>query len=52
MTKTQRISALILAAYRANGGDIEAATDAVCGKGTYRKLAHDVWTAARAKAGL
>jgi len=31
-----------------SGASIDKAIDAVCGAGTYDKLAHDVWTAARA----
>ena len=49
MTKTQQISAMILAEMAANGGDIKAALDKICGAGTYMKLASDVWHAARAK---
>lgn len=49
MTKHQQINALVAAEYFANGGDIKAAVDKVCGAGTYTKLAHAVWTAARAK---
>ena len=43
MTKTQQISALILAATAANGGDIAKGFDAVFGEGAYLKLAGDVY---------
>ena len=43
MTKTQQISALILAATKANGGDIAKGFDAVFGEGAYAKLAGEVY---------
>lgn len=52
MTKTQQISALIAAEFARNGGDIAKALDAVCGAGTYAKLASEVYNELRAKQGL
>jgi hypothetical protein len=43
MTKTQQISALILVATEANGGDIQKGFDAVFGEGAYLKLAGEVY---------
>lgn len=47
--KNAQISAKIMQAFQANGGDIAAAIDAVLGAGTYAQIASDVWEAARAK---
>lgn len=43
MTKHQAISAMILAAYNANGGNLPAAFDSVMGEGAYMKLAGEVY---------
>jgi hypothetical protein len=43
MTKTQQMSALIIAAMQANGGDIRAAFDSVMGEGAYLKLAGELY---------
>lgn len=48
MTKQQAISAKI-ATLVAQGMDISEALDAVCGAGTYEKLASDVYHGLRAK---
>lgn len=50
--KNAAIGAMIKAAYAANGGDIEAAFDSVIGQGAYKKMAHEVYHALRAKQGL
>jgi len=51
MTTNQKISLAILSKM-ATGMDIREAVDAVLGKGTYLRLAHEVWTQARAAAGV
>ena len=51
MTKQQQIGAMILEKV-AGGMAIDQAMDAVCGAGTYQKLASDTWTALRIKQGL
>jgi hypothetical protein len=43
MNKTQQISALILAALQANGGDVRAAFDSVLGAGAYAALAGQIY---------
>jgi hypothetical protein len=50
MTKTQQISALILAAMQANGGDFRAAFDSVMGEGAYLKLAGEAYHQLRGEA--
>ena len=51
MTTNQKISLAILSKM-ASGMDIRDAVDTVLGKGTYEKLAHEVWMQARAAAGM
>lgn len=51
MTKTQQISFQVLARM-ASGADVAEAIDATCGKGTYDRLAREVWMKARQAAGL
>jgi hypothetical protein len=48
MTKSQVISAMILA-HKANGKTTAEAIDAVCGAGTYARLAGEVYDALKAK---
>jgi hypothetical protein len=50
ITKSDAISFLIRKVYETNGGDIEAAFDAVIGEGAYAKLRHDVYTGLRVNA--
>lgn len=52
MTKQQAISAMIIEAYKANGGDIRAAFDKIMGEGAYMKLAGELYDELRAKQGL
>lgn len=44
-----KISALILAAYSTNGGDLRNAIDTVLGAGSFDKLAGDVYDTLRAR---
>jgi hypothetical protein len=48
MTTDQKISAKILA-LMAEGMDAREALDAVCGPGTFKRLAGDVWKALQDK---
>lgn len=50
MTTTQHISAMILAAMQANGGNLHAAIDSVLGEGAYLKLAGEVYHQLRGEA--
>jgi len=52
MTKTQQISAMIVAELNRNGGDIKAAFDKVIGDGAYIALAGSVYEELRARQGL
>ena len=50
MTTTQKISLLLQASIKNNGGDVQKGFDAIMGEGAYEKMAGEVWTALRAKA--
>lgn len=50
--KTAFISSRIVAAMKANGGDIAKAFDSVMGAGSYAKLAGEVYHELRARQGL
>lgn len=50
MTPTQKISSLIVAKMKANGGDVAKAVDDVIGPGTFKALASATYHALRARA--
>lgn len=50
MTPTQKISAILVAKMKANGGDLPKAFDATFGPGAYKAFASSIYHELRAKA--